>query len=750
MSAATPLSPLERIRPRFEGEKRKSTGGYMVLCPAHADRNPSLSIDESDSGDLLVRCFAGCDTEDVLRAWGLQMSDLHADSIRPPEPIQFTGKRRLMKTYEYLDTDGNFVFGVDRMEPKGFRQWHLNAKGEKVYNLQGVKVIPYKADKLAAANGRWINDMEGEKDADGAEELGLIATTLPMGANRKLTEDDAAFFGNSPVAVWVDNDNPGCARALQHANVLHAAGHRVKIIHIPDVPEHGDFSDWIAAGHTKEDAIRLVRETLDFKPGAEGEAPRPDPDTTTMAVSKWPTHIIPTSFRDYIEAQAIAIGVPPEMIALHFMSMFAAFIGNRLAFRLKSGFLQYGAFWIGVVAPPGAAKSPSFAAARWPFQKIQADLYAVWKAQMVEYEKDVERWKTKSPEERGPKPIEPELRHIYSTDATIEAITRILQGTPGLSIVLDELISFINSMDKYRSGKGSDRQAYLSMWSFTDTKVDRRGGPPVYLPSPNISVMGGIQPDMLAEIQNGSSKRDGLIERFVLVRPDVAPAGWTDDEVDLRILDRVVEELRSLDRSLPPRDFEANESGAYQVQMTPDARRVWAQWYDENASLVAESNGLRQGFVSKLPLQVARFALILSVMHNLDDPRRMISADRMCDAIELGEFCRAHLDRVLPLIGEVSIGRAGGVKLRVLRILENEGANQEDGWVSRRTLFKGLGNVKADDLTAALEQLLEEGTAERRTESTATKPREDWRVKPKTGESTNSSNCSTDDESEVF
>ncbi|AMK23192.1 MULTISPECIES: DUF7146 domain-containing protein [Sphingomonadaceae] len=39
----------------------------MCLCPAHDDRSPSLSVRIGDSA-LLFKCFAGCDTRDVLRA----------------------------------------------------------------------------------------------------------------------------------------------------------------------------------------------------------------------------------------------------------------------------------------------------------------------------------------------------------------------------------------------------------------------------------------------------------------------------------------------------------------------------------------------------------------------------------------------------------------------------------------------------------------------------------------------------------
>lgn len=44
-----------------------SDGKGMCLCPAHSDRTPSLSV-RVGARSLLFKCFAGCDTIDVLRA----------------------------------------------------------------------------------------------------------------------------------------------------------------------------------------------------------------------------------------------------------------------------------------------------------------------------------------------------------------------------------------------------------------------------------------------------------------------------------------------------------------------------------------------------------------------------------------------------------------------------------------------------------------------------------------------------------
>jgi len=57
---------------------RETSGGWQARCPAHDDSNPSLSVSRGQDGRALIRCFAGCDTPDVVQALGLKESDLFA------------------------------------------------------------------------------------------------------------------------------------------------------------------------------------------------------------------------------------------------------------------------------------------------------------------------------------------------------------------------------------------------------------------------------------------------------------------------------------------------------------------------------------------------------------------------------------------------------------------------------------------------------------------------------------------------
>jgi hypothetical protein len=76
-------SPLDihDVLSRLSGVRELGTGkGWIALCPAHEDRKPSLRIAEGSDGRVLLRCFAGCSPEEIVRALGLELRDLFPTS----------------------------------------------------------------------------------------------------------------------------------------------------------------------------------------------------------------------------------------------------------------------------------------------------------------------------------------------------------------------------------------------------------------------------------------------------------------------------------------------------------------------------------------------------------------------------------------------------------------------------------------------------------------------------------------------
>ena len=60
---------------RLQGVKRTGKN-CQARCPAHDDRQASMSVSEGDDGRILVKCFAGCETQAIVEALGLEMKDL--------------------------------------------------------------------------------------------------------------------------------------------------------------------------------------------------------------------------------------------------------------------------------------------------------------------------------------------------------------------------------------------------------------------------------------------------------------------------------------------------------------------------------------------------------------------------------------------------------------------------------------------------------------------------------------------------
>src|SRR5215218_4049698 len=86
-------------------------------------------------------------------------------------------------------------------------------------------------------------------------------------------------------------------------------------------------------------------------------------------------------------------------------------------------------------------------------------------------------------------------------------------------------------MNQYKQGgKGADRQFWLSVHTNQPVSVDRKSAEePVIVPRPWVSVIGGIQPEVLPDF--GTERGDGLIDRFIAVYPEPLIGHWTDDEI---------------------------------------------------------------------------------------------------------------------------------------------------------------------------------------------------------------------------
>lgn len=270
------------ILARLRGVQRVGDG-WMAFCEGHSDRaKRSLSVKLAEDGRTLLHCFVGCSVEQIVAAVNMTMQDLAPPSANGPA-------RQEVATYDYHDEAGTLLYQVVRYVPKDFRCRRPDGRGGSVWNLDGVRVVPYRLHELAEARRVYIP--EGERDCDALAALGLTATTNHGGASKWREAHTQALVAAAvpEVIVLRDNDRPGAAHQEHVARSCAAAGLRVKCVELPGLSplqeKHGeDVTDWLAAGHAAAELEALADAAPMFGGGRGAPEGTDLPTTATLGV----------------------------------------------------------------------------------------------------------------------------------------------------------------------------------------------------------------------------------------------------------------------------------------------------------------------------------------------------------------------------------------------------------------------------------------------------------------------------------
>ncbi len=233
------MRPVDRLLERLDGVK-ESNGSWVALCPAHEDREPSLSVAQGDGGRALLKCFAGCETTEVVAALGLEMKDLfegrngHKRVLRsiPPKtsatvqpctldayanakglPAEFLQRQGLRdQKYQgrpavripYKGVDGSeaavrFRIALQKDEEGDDRfRWRTGSKAQ-LYGL-------WKLERIKKAGYAVL--VEGESDAQTLWYHGIPALGIPGASNWK-TEWSEFLEGLEKIYAVVEPDKGG-------------------------------------------------------------------------------------------------------------------------------------------------------------------------------------------------------------------------------------------------------------------------------------------------------------------------------------------------------------------------------------------------------------------------------------------------------------------------------------------------------------------------------------------------------------
>jgi hypothetical protein len=276
----------------------------MALCPVHGDSHRSLSVSYDRHNELtMLHCFTcTADVADITAALGLTVQETFDKPLpdrpksewggaKPQRQVTFRLPRKLparitqppvdddelkgahwvtVISYPYADEAGTIVqevvreqATVGRIVHKRFTQRFRSLTGRMVSRKPtGFVPVLYNHAAVVEAIGAnkpiWL--VEGEKDADNATALGLIATTNAQGAG-SFPETLAEVLTGGTINIVADRDVAGFKRAASLHKLFITFPNTSAQILLPAVTDQkADLTDHLEGGFGIDALVKISAE----------------------------------------------------------------------------------------------------------------------------------------------------------------------------------------------------------------------------------------------------------------------------------------------------------------------------------------------------------------------------------------------------------------------------------------------------------------------------------------------------------
>ena len=710
---------------------KHNNNSIVALCPSHNDKSPSLTA-SCNSEKILVKCQAGCTFDAVVSALGMEKFQFFS-SKNESKP------KKIVAKYRYEDKDGILVHNVVRFEPKDFRPQSPDGK----WTMEGVTRVPYRLPQMLAGikEGRDIILLEGEKDCDNAEKIGLVATTFAGGAG-KWRKEYSKWFQDAKVICLPDSDSPGRKGMHIIASEIVKVAKSVRWLELQDIPEKGDLSDWLNIPDNDKKAFELL----------VSNAPQWDPNSLNITladlelgerlnilngvneiwlepreispellpVDRLTSELLPSPLRDWLLDISHRMQVPLDFPTGACVVVMSSIIGTRLSIcpKKKDPWQVVPNLWGGLIQKPSQLKSPPVKEVLLPMKKLETEAFKKFEEDNFKFEKEIRvfEMKQKVCEERmksalkknkntdfsaaqneldeleSNPPKEPILRRYQTQDTTIEKLQDMLSENPqGIFIFRDELNGFLMKMKK--DGHDEDEDFHIEGWagdgSFT---LDRIGRGTVRSELICESIFGTIQPTrIIPHIRQTKSdtKNSGFIQRFqIMLFPDSENWEYIDKSQNSAAARRAFncfKEIANMDfRSL--KGCIAEDNKIPYMRFSEDAQELFIVWLHElqeklcdpeNSPVIREHFGKYRSLMPSLALQ---FHLI-DIADGMSSGPVSLSAAQMAAA--WCEYLESHARRIYGMAEDIT-ARAAGILADRIR-----SGKLENNFTAREVIRKG-------------------------------------------------------------
>lgn len=698
------MSNLDRLLGLLQ-KVRRSGAGWTACCPAHDDKTPSLGINLGDDGrTILLVCHAKrCSVEAIVSAIGLEVRDLFEDGPRASAPK--TERPRIFTSFDeaakcidrsigapwkrvrsfvYSLADGTPVLYVIRYEDgkgeKTIRPVSRSGSGWIIGNLPDERPL-YGLPELKGAPVVLV--VEGEKCVEAAWDVGLVATTSAGGAKAAAKTDWTPLAGKD-VVLLPDCDEAGRQYVREVESILLALDPpaRVRVLDLPGLAEHEDLADFIerarAAGESPDSIRERLRHLIAASPTSMPEA-RVARDRAT-AFQPFPVGVFPPGLRAFFEFFGRADCVDPSFLALPTLSNLAGAVGNAAEVELKHGWTQPAVLWTCAVGKSGTRKSVALRRVVDPLNRLQRKARKDYEKKFDEYLRLSNAFEAQEKASKkdasivlGDRPVKPVQRRYVVTDTTAEALASILaKQEQGIIVARDELAGLVRGFNQYKARGGSDEAFWLSLFDGTSVYIERKTGEErsIAVDRPAVSIAGGVQPGVLADVFPRAQQENGLLARILFAYPPDVEAKWNEESPPPGMEERFALVFDRLS-NLPLEHWPEGGVKPRRLTLGSEAHDMFAAFYEEHARETMSLDDGGSASYSKLLGICGRLALVLELARWADseDPGLLperVSNWAMEGAIKLARWFAREALRVQVLLTEAGEQRdLGRIERRI-------------------------------------------------------------------------------------
>lgn len=700
--------PLELVLSRL-GVPRQQNGMYK--CPTHDDSNPSLALNTTVDGTVLMHCHASCKIEAILDRLGLEMRDLFARKVSGdvPEPnlaasndgtcvtvASLAAAKRLPK--ELLrelgvadDPKGNGVlinyFDYEGNSDLEKRRTALRA-GKGSYWPKGKPLMPYGRERLDFARDRGLLIIvEGESDRWTLEFHGYPSIGIP-GANATSCLERKDVEGIPSIIAFQEPDKGGIAFIEGISKRLRTLGWagKFRVMRLDGFKDPNDLhkhaptefrSIFDAAIEASEVRSLNQRSTIVEAPARTSAQPTPKP---------WPK-LDPAALHglagDFVRLVDPSTEADPVAILAQTLVAFGNAVGSNPHFRVEDDRHSANLFAV-IVASTAARKGTSWGRVAKLLDQVEPE----WSKLRIA---------------TGLSSGEGVIHRLRDAITQIEdgSETVVQQGVDDKRLLVYE--SEFASTLRILARDGNILSPILrNAWDSRPLEILTKNSAEK-ASNPHLSIVAHITPEELLRYLDRTEVANGFGNRFLWVlsrRLKSLPRGGA---IATEKLDPIV------DRAMAALEF-ARSAGT--IQRDADADTLWCERYE---SLRHEEPGLVGKLLARGQPQVLRLSLIYALLDRANEIRRC----HLESALALWSYCAESVRHVF---GDTLGDPTADEILRALRV--------NSGGQSRTELVRVFsGHKRKGEVDRALAALLEQGLVSVEEIKTNGRPEERWFAK---------------------